>query len=135
LVADLSERSADDSQISSNSSISLVQFCVGNPHPRPLSISWQRGEKPNTESHLSSQSSVSELPEDKPSVKMNKAPQGDYNHLKVTVKARSGHVCGGGGGMGPFDAVVVAVEKVGFYAAIRQGFKPLPELKKGAEAH
>ena len=33
------------------------------------------------------------------------------------------------------DVAVVAVEKVGFHAVSRQGFKPLPELKKGAEAH
>jgi hypothetical protein len=49
----------------------------------------------------------------------------------------SNHSIGGGGGMAPFNAVdvVVAVEKVGFYGAICQRLKPLPELKKGAEAH
>ena len=36
--------------------------------------------------------------------------------------------------MMPFDAVD-AVEKAGFYGAIRQWLKPLPEIRKGAEAH
>jgi len=36
----------------------------------------------------------------------------------------------------PYNAVdVVAVENLRLFAAICQGFKPLPELKKGAEAH
>lgn len=44
----------------------------------------------------------------------------------MSFRAFYGAHGGGGGSMVPFDAVV-AVEKVGFYAAIRQRLKPLPE--------